>query len=341
MTPADCAGLDGRPSASPGSPVDGAGDDPGSIPGTGVEPREVVAVPLCAAGHCLGVIAVAVAEGSRPFGPDEVGLVRDLAGRAAMAIDNARLYRDVQENDRRKNEFLAMLAHELRNPLAPIRSAAQILRMLETQDSDILWASDVIGRQVDHMVRLVDDLLDISRITGGKIQLRIETVDAAVAVERAVETSRPLIDSRNHQLSVGLPAYPILVKADLVRISQVLSNLLNNAAKYTQDGGRIALDVAQESGDVIFRISDNGMGITPEMIPRIFELFTQVDRSIERSQGGLGVGLTLVRQLVEMHGGSVAVHSEGPDCGSEFIVRLPAVAETAASKPAAALACRN
>ena len=316
---------DRSPSSGPPAESVAAGDPDARSPARGIAPHSVLAVPLCARGHCLGVIALAIGEGRSPFGPEEVSLARDLAGRAAIAIDNARLYRDVQENNRRKNEFLAMLAHELRNPLAPIRNAAEILRMLNIPDTNLLWASDVIGRQVEHLVRLVDDLLDISRITGGKIQLRIETVDAAVAVSRAVETSRPLIDSRRHELNVDLPAYPILVKADLVRLSQVLSNLLNNAAKYTEEGGRIDLEVTHEAGEVVFRVGDNGIGITPEMLPRIFDLFTQVDRSLDRSQGGLGVGLTLVRQLVEMHGGTVRVHSDGPNCGSVFVVRLPAM----------------
>ena len=336
-----------RLATSTGSAPDGQGPSPsiggivavpGEVPGTGLAVRSALAVALCARGHCLGVIALAIGEGRNAFGPEEVGLARDLAGRAAIAIDNARLYRDVQENNRRKNEFLAMLAHELRNPLAPIRNAAEILRMIQIQDANLLWASDVIGRQVEHLVRLVDDLLDISRITGGKIQLRMTTVDAAVAVARAIETSRPLIDSRRHDLAIELPSYPILVKADLVRLSQVLSNLLNNAAKYTEEGGRIGLDVAHETGEVVFRVRDNGIGITPEMLPRIFDLFTQVDRSLDRSQGGLGIGLTLVRQLVEMHGGTVQVHSEGPNRGSVFVVRMPAIAPTNAPDDPAALA---
>ena len=282
-------------------------------------------MPLRTRDHATGAIALAVGSGRSPYGPEEVGLARDLAGRAAIAIDNARLYRDVQENDRRKNEFLAMLAHELRNPLAPIRNAVEILRMLDIPDPNLHWANDIITRQVEQLVRLVDDLLDISRITGGKIQLRKEAVDVAVAVARAVETSRPLIDARRHELSVSLPTAPVHVAADLVRLSQVLSNLLNNAAKYTEEGGRIRLEVARESDEVVFRVQDNGIGISPDMVPCIFDLFIQVDRSIDRSQGGLGVGLTLVRQLVEMHGGSVQAFSEGPNRGSEFVVRLPAL----------------
>ena len=317
-------GLDGVPAG----PVPDAGNVGrlSEVPGTGVEPHAVLAVPLRARGDCLGAIALAVGGGRGAFGPDEVGLARDLAGRAAIALENARLYRDVRENDRRKSEFLAMLAHELRNPLAAIRNAAEVLRRLAHPEPDLLWAGDLIARQVGQLVRLVDDLLDISRIAGGKIQLRRETLDVALVVERAVETSRPLIDSRRHELSLGLPPDPILVHADPARLSQVLSNLLNNAAKYTDEGGHIALDVAREAGAVVFRVRDNGIGISREMLPRVFELFTQVERSRDRSQGGLGIGLSLVRQLAEMHGGTVGVHSEGPGSGSEFVVRLPAIA---------------
>ncbi len=275
---------------------------------------------FCTRDHSQGAIALAVRDGRRTYGPEEVGLARDLAGRAAIALDNARLYRDVQENNRRKNEFLAMLAHELRNPLAPIRNAVEILRLLDIPDPNLQWANDIITRQVEQLVRLVDDLLDISRITGGKIQLRKESVDVALAVARAVETSRPLIDARRHELCVAVPDHPIFVAADLVRLSQVLSNLLNNAAKYTEEGGRISLEVERERADVVFRVRDNGIGISPEMVSSIFDLFIQVNRSIDRSQGGLGVGLTLVRQLVEMHGGSVQAQSEGQNRGSEFVV---------------------
>ena len=279
----------------------------GNVP----EPRTVLIVPLFARGRTLGAITLALCGDRRRYGPEDLALASDLAGRAAIAIDNARLYRDVQENNRRKNEFLAMLAHELRNPLAPIRNAVEILRMLDIPEPNLQWANDVIARQVEHLVRLVDDLLDISRITGGKIQLRMEPVDVSVAVARAVETSRPLIDGRRHELIVTIPPQPIYVRADLVRLAQVLANLLNNAAKYTEEGGRIALEVTQVGDEVVFRVRDNGIGIAPEMVSSVFDLFIQVDRSLDRSQGGLGVGLTLVRQLVEMHGGSVQAHSEG------------------------------
>jgi signal transduction histidine kinase/DNA-binding response OmpR family regulator len=308
------------------------GEGGGAWPGFG--PSSLVVAPLRARGRTLGTIALALRDPGRRHGPAEVLLVEDLADRAALAFDNARLYRDIQENDRRKNEFLAMLAHELRNPLAPIRNAVKVLRMLGIDDADLRWANDVITRQVEQLVRLVDDLLDISRITGGKVQLRKEPIDVAAAVERAVETSRPLIDARKHELAVTLPAEPVLVEADLVRLAQVLANLLNNAAKYTGEGGSIALEVAREGDEAVFRVRDNGIGIAPEMLPSVFDLFTQADRSLDRSQGGLGIGLTLVRKLVELHGGVVQAFSEGANRGSEFVIRLPVLVHAPA--PAAA-----
>jgi signal transduction histidine kinase/DNA-binding response OmpR family regulator len=324
-----------RPSTDGARPGKGIRGEPSAIVGPehvhpvfGFEPRTALAVPLCARGRTLGAIMLALRDARRAYGPEDLTLAADLAGRAAIALDNARLYRDVQENNRRKNEFLAMLAHELRNPLAPIRNAVEILRMLNIPDADLQWANDVISRQVEQLVRLVDDLLDISRITGGKIQLRTEPVDVSVAVARAVEISRPLIDARRHELTVTLPPQAVRVDADLVRLAQVLANLLNNAAKYTEEGGRIALEVTQVGDEVVFRVRDNGIGISPEMVGSVFDLFTQVDRAVDRAQGGLGVGLTLVRQLVEMHGGSVQAHSEGANCGSEFVVRLPTLAES-------------
>ncbi|HEY2155890.1 MAG TPA: ATP-binding protein, partial [Isosphaeraceae bacterium] len=251
-------------------------------------------------------------------------------------LDNARLYREIREDDRRKNEFLAMLAHELRNPLAPIRNSVKILQQLGLDQGDLGWASDVIARQVEQMVRLVDDLLDISRITGGKIELRMEPVDVAQVVAHAVETSRPLIDSRNQVLTVELPETPLWLEADRARLSQILSNVLNNASKYTGEAGRIGLAVESDGQNAVFRVRDSGIGIPPEMLGKVFDLFTQVDRSLDRSQGGLGIGLTVVRRLVELHGGSVQARSDGPGLGSEFILQLPmsACAETAAAAPA-------
>jgi signal transduction histidine kinase/CheY-like chemotaxis protein len=292
--------------------------------------RSAVVLPLRGRGKVLGALTLALGPSGRQFGLTELALAEDLTGRAAVALDNARLYQDLQEADRRKNEFLSMLAHELRNPLAPIRNAIHILRLRSGESSERKWAQDVIDRQVHHMVRLVDDLLDVSRITSGKIRLQFEPVEVSALVGRAVETSRPLIDSRCHQLLVHVPPGPLQVNGDPTRLSQVLSNLLNNAAKYTPEGGKIWLTVEREEGphpgqpgEVVLRVRDSGVGIPPAMLGRVFDLFTQVDRTLDRSEGGLGIGLTLVRQLVEMHGGKVQATSPGPNEGSEFVVRLP------------------
>jgi CheY-like chemotaxis protein len=263
----------------------------------------------------------------RSYNESDRTLAEDLGRRAAIAIDNARLYREVQEADRRKNEFLSMLAHELRNPLAPIRNAVQLLRMRGGQDPELNAVRDMIDRQVHQLIRLVDDLLDISRITRGKIRLQTEPLDVATVVARAVETSRPLIDARRHELTVTLPPEPLRVMADPVRLAQVVGNLLNNAAKYTEDGGKIWLTVVREADEVVVRVRDTGIGIPPDMLTAVFALFTQVENSLDRSQGGLGIGLTLVRRLVEMHGGRVQVFSAGANQGSEFTVRLPVLSE--------------
>jgi signal transduction histidine kinase len=304
-------------------------------------PCSLLAVPLQVRGQIYGGFAIACRQPGPHFGPDEVSLIEDLAARASVAVENARLYRHVQENDRRKNEFLAMLAHELRNPLAPIRSAAELLKMLEIDDENLGWACEVISRQVDHMVRLVDDLLDISRISGGKIQLQTETVDARSVVDRAVETSRPVIDGRKHTLNLQLPSHPVPVKADPVRLAQVLANLLNNAAKYTEERGRIDLDLVRSGGEAVFSVRDNGIGISAEKLSAVFDLFTQVDHSLARAQGGLGIGLTLVRRLVEMHGGTVHASSEGANRGSQFVIRLPALEDSLPLAPERRLDARD
>ncbi|WP_425618153.1 PAS domain S-box protein [Anatilimnocola sp. NA78] len=228
----------------------------------------------------------------------------------------------------RKDEFLATLAHELRNPLAPLRNALQLMRLSyepELQEH----ARSMMERQLSQMVRLVDDLMDVSRITRGKVDLRQEIMPISVVLNNAIETSRPLIEQMGHQLKVSLPAQPILVDADMTRLAQVFSNLLNNAAKYSEQGSQIEVSVERQGDDVVIRVKDNGIGIAADQLPRIFEMFAQVDRSLERSQGGLGIGLTLVKRLVEMHGGTVQAASEGAGQGSEFIVRLPWLAEGA------------
>jgi PAS domain S-box-containing protein len=235
---------------------------------------------------------------------------------------------DMAEANRNQEEFMALLSHELRNPLAPILNALYILRRMRTDDPIIEQAGDIINRQVVQMARLVDDLLDISRITKGKLRLTKEKVELRVVANRAAEVARPLMDARQHDFSVSLPTTPIWVKADPARLEQIVVNLLNNAAKYTDAGGLIRMSVYQEGADAVIQVRDNGVGIAPEMLPRIFDLFTQVHGTLSRSHGGLGIGLALVRTLVEMQEGRVQAQSGGLGEGSEFTVKLPAVSDT-------------
>jgi signal transduction histidine kinase len=241
---------------------------------------------------------------------------------AAVTMQKA-LADQLREADRRKDEFLALLAHELRNPLAPVINAAHILRLRGSHDPDVAWCHDVIERQAFQLTRLVDDLLDVSRITRGKIKLKREMVNFAAVVSAAVETSRPLIDTRRHSLSVDLPTPPLVLYADKARLTQVIANLLNNAAKYQNPGGEIRLTAARSGDEAVITIRDHGIGIAAEMQHEIFELFSQGERTLDRAQGGLGIGLALVRQLVELHGGSVSAESEGTGKGSVFTIRLP------------------
>jgi signal transduction histidine kinase len=231
----------------------------------------------------------------------------------------------LMDADRRKDEFLATLAHELRNPLAPIRNGLQVMRLTRGNTEAIEQSHAMMERQLQQMVRLVDDLMDISRISRGKLELKTEQVQLAAVVSSAVETSRPIIDQLGHELTVTLPEQPILIDADMTRLAQVLSNLLNNAAKYSEQGGHIWLTVEHQGRDVVVSVRDAGIGIATDQLPRIFDMFSQVDRSLERSQCGLGIGLTLVRQLVDLHGGTVEARSKGLGEGSEFVVRLPVV----------------
>ncbi|HVE50798.1 MAG TPA: response regulator [Casimicrobiaceae bacterium] len=300
----------------------GEGGESASLPfPCGLEARAAIVVPLAVRGRSLAVLVLAMVD-SRDFEPDAMSLSKDIAGLAAVALDNALLYQRIQESDRRKNEFLAMLAHELRNPMAPIANAVHVLKT-GADPARIDWVGDVIGRQLRQLMRLVDDLLDVSRITRGKIDLKVETLDVTALVEDAIESCRPIIDANKHALAVSLPAESLSVRGDLTRLSQVIGNLVNNAAKYTNPGGRIEVIVAKEGGEVVFRVRDNGVGIARNELASVFEPFTQLERTLDRSQGGLGIGLTLVRRLVEMQGGSVAAQSAGPGRGSEFIVRLP------------------
>lgn len=245
-----------------------------------------------------------------------IGVLRDIT-------DRKRAEEALREADRQKNEFIAMLGHELRNPLAPIRNAVQVMRKLDTHDPKLQWARDVVDRQLDHLVRLVNDLLDVSRIVQGKLTLQTTLVDLAKVVTQAVETSQPLIDSRHHTLSVTMPEEPIYLEGDEVRLVQVISNLLDNAAKYTMEGGHIWLTAVAENGKAIISIRDTGEGISSALMPHLFDAFTQATRTLDRRQGGLGLGLMIVQKIVEMHGGQVEVKSEGLGKGSEFVIRLP------------------
>jgi len=259
------------------------------------------------------------------------GIIRDITERQRLERELHKRVAELDETGHRKDEFLAMLAHELRNPLAAIITAVQLSTMSGVQDQ-INWSMEVINRQVKHLTRLIDDLLDVSRITRGKVELRKEKIDAYPVINGALEAIRPLIKQRNHELIVSLQA-GLRLDADPTRLEQILVNLLANAAKYTESGGTIWFTAEHEGNDIVIKGRDTGIGIPPEKLPQMFELFAQGDRSLARSEGGLGIGLTLVRSLAEMHGGSVTATSEGPGKGSEFMVRLPAVAARAEEIP--------
>jgi signal transduction histidine kinase len=257
-----------------------------------------------------------------------------------------RLNRELKEADRRKDEFLAMLSHELRNPLAPLRNALEMARV-SNDPAAIREAHAIMDRQVDHLIRLVDELLDVEGFTRGKLRVRRQSVEMAPIVARAVEASRPLMDTRRHLLEIDLPEESISLEADPLRLAQMLMNLLNNAAKYTPEGGRISLSVELDTqankqptlpdgppcgaaGTMLIRVRDNGAGIPAEVLPRVFDLFAQAERTLDRAEGGLGIGLTLVKRIVELHGGTVEAASEGPGRGSTFTVRLPVCSAQAA-----------
>jgi PAS domain S-box-containing protein len=241
--------------------------------------------------------------------------------------------KELAEAGRRKDEFIAMLGHELRNPLAPLRGVIESLQRQKHNGDGLKHAYAMMDRQVSHLTRLVDDLLDVSRITRSNIELRKEPIDLARVVDHAVEMAAPIIESRRHELMVSLPRKPLRLEGDMTRLTQVFFNLLNNAAKYTEPGGRIWLNAEREDKEAVVRVRDNGSGVPPELLPKIFDLFAQGKHALGRSQGGLGLGLTLVRRLVEMHAGSVAASSAGAGKGSEFIVRLPLVAAEAMERP--------
>ncbi len=260
---------------------------------------------------------------SRPgqFTPMHEQIVIGIAGQAAVALENARLYGEARDADRRKDEFLAMLAHELRNPLAPIRTGLDLLQMSGT-DPDII---EPMQQQLEHLIRLVDDLLDVSRIMRGRVELRITPVELASVISRAVDTVRPLMIAADQRLESSLPEESLWVSGDAVRLAQVLSNLLHNASKYSDAHSKIELTLARENDQAVITIRDYGIGIDPVLLPQVFDLFTQAPTTVDRSQGGLGIGLTITRNLIEMHGGAVEAASDGPGHGSTFRIRLPLI----------------
>jgi signal transduction histidine kinase len=290
-----------------------------------------ICVPLVARNKTIGTLTLSYAESGRRFRREDLGLATEIARRAASAVDNAHLYTRLREEDRRKDEFLATLAHELRNPLAPLGSGLELLRKMG--DPRLEKTRVIMDRQLTHLVRLVDDLLDVSRVTRGKVVLRREPLDVESLVSTALEVSRSAIDKAGLELTVSLPKEPLAFEGDRTRIAQVLSNLLNNAAKYNVPGGKVSVRAYRDGSDVVFEIADTGVGIPREMHEQIFEMFVQVHRNYEQPQGGLGIGLTLVRRLVELHGGRVWVESNGDGEGSKFVVRLPGVVETTAPAP--------
>jgi signal transduction histidine kinase len=291
--------------------------------------------PLQVGDRVIGAFALGYTGRS----PRDRDMLEEVAGRAAIALDNSRLYRtlkreitrsrqaeeELQHANQRKDEFLAMLSHELRNPLAPIRNAVELMRRVGSTEQRLVMARDVIDRQATQLTRLVDELLDVSRISQGKIVLKKEPVELAKIVAHSVETVRPLIDQREQRLSVEVSARPVWLQGDFARLSQAVSNLLNNASKYTPEGGRIRLSALAGEGVATITVEDNGSGIDADLLPRVFELFVQGERGLDRSQGGLGIGLTLVKRLVELHHGRVEAHSEGANSGSRFKILLPSI----------------
>ncbi len=254
-----------------------------------------------------------------------VGITFDITERREAEEALRAAEAQLREQAERKDEFLAMLAHELRNPLAPIRNAAQLLRLLAPAEPRLDRAREIIERQVDHLVRLVDDLLDVSRVSRGKISLQREALDLREVASHALDVSRPHLEARRHQVVLAMPEAPVRVDGDFTRLAQVFSNLLNNAAKYTEAGGRVALTLSIEGSEAVVVVADTGRGIEPAEIGRLFEIFYQAERHLDRAEGGLGLGLSLVKSLTEAHGGSVAAASAGPGLGSTFTVRLPLI----------------
>jgi PAS domain S-box-containing protein len=315
--------ADGRPYPMPESPIDRALPEGGEV-------RDHEDVFFRKNGEKFPVMCNArvIHKDGVPVGT--VIEVRDVTSEKEAADALRLLAANLSEANRRKDEFLATLAHELRNPLAPIRNGLQVMKLAGNDADAAEEARSMMERQLEQMVRLVDDLMDVSRISRNKIELRRQRMQLAAAVGSAVEATRPIIDQMGHELTVTLPKHPVIVDADSTRLAQVFMNLLNNAAKYSDRGGHIWLTVERQGSDAVVSVRDTGIGIDAHHLPRLFDLFSQVDRSLEKAQGGLGIGLHLVKRLVEMHGGRIEAHSDGPGRGSEFVVRLPIVVEASA-----------
>jgi signal transduction histidine kinase len=295
-----------------------------------------VGAPIIQHGNVIGILVVHRDGGGGGGDPDEEAILSALADQAAIALDHASRYRELwvagqiahrelERESRRKDEFLAMLSHELRNPLSAIVNAVEVLRISSPQDPKLAQVHDIAARQSMHMKRLLDDLLDVSRVTSNRILLSRRPVALQEVVRQAIDAVAPMIRQRQHLLDVELPNAALLVDGDADRLLQVVSNLLANAAKYTEPGGHVWVSLAGEDEQAVLRVRDDGIGIPAELLPNIFDLFVQAERASNRSEGGLGIGLSLVKRLVEMHGGTVAATSEGPGRGSELVVRLPQV----------------
>ena len=300
--------------------------------------HSVAVAPLLIGDRVLGALLVGSGRDDPPppLHADDA-VLDELASRAAISLENARLYQSLQgeiverraaeeelkQVNQRKDEFLAMLSHELRNPLSPIRNAVEVIRRIAPPDAQLTWATDVVDRQAHHLTRLVDELLDVARINRGVMSLQCHAVDLNAVIAHGVDIARANIESRAHTLVLELPGTPLWLNGDFSRLSQVVANLLDNAAKYSENGSRIVLKLAQQDGSAVITVSDNGMGIDAALLPRIFDLFTQGSRTPDRRQSGFGVGLTLVQRLVALHGGEVQARSAGLGQGAEFEVRLP------------------
>jgi len=288
-----------------------------------VEMQEIRFYPLLNGEERKAVIAFGVVHCDEDHQPAPV--VTEFVSRASIALENAFLYSALRDEDRRKNEFLAMLAHELRNPLAPISNAVSVMKGMEPSDAKVVtWATEIISNQLEHMVRIVDDLLDVSRIARGTVALQRKPLSLQVVLDRAIETSRPHFAARSQAFAREASRNDLIVEGDVVRLTQVVANLLNNASKFTPPGGRINLSTTYKNGVALVTVTDNGEGIEPNLVPRVFDLFTQGNSALDRAQGGLGIGLTLARHLTELHGGSIRCWSGGRGKGARFTVELPA-----------------